>query len=348
MPSQARRPLLGSLASTPWLSTQGEVLAVQCVRFLLEDGRCEAALRRLLAARTARDMSSVLEWRAESVQDEGRPDLIGTLVGEQTPRVVLEAKFDHLITGEQIQAYARHLSAHPDPVLTALVLLVPDHRRAEAERALTSWTAEAASGTAVISWDELVESLREAADGDASLVGDVGQFEALCETYGGRDIRPFTADEVTGWPARAKDLKVIVDRVTAGLSTERLLPIGSEADATQDGRGYYRRYVSGERGSEGKWMSIGIRQSRKPHDTPVWLRYHARTEGLQAVKDRLQAAAVPVSVAKRGHVYVPLSLPVGVSGVEVVRQLQDQVRQVHSAALGRSWPGGRREDRAGA
>ncbi len=85
-------------------------------------------------------------------------------------------------------------------------------------------------------------------------------------------------------------------------------------------------------------MSIGVRQPRPGFDTPVWLRYHARTGAMKQARDRLEAAKVPKSEAKRGHIYVPLWLPIGVSGVEVVRQLEQQAAQVHSAALGRPWP----------
>lgn len=279
-----------------------------------------------------------LQWIAEAVEDEGRPDLAGVLGGEEVPRVVIEAKFEHLITLGQVQAYLKLLAGHSDPTLSALALLVPTHRRTEAQQVLDAAKPTTGIALAVLTWDEVIGALRDATVDDLELSDDVRQFEGLCETYGAKDIQPFTSDPAATWPARLKDLEVIVDRVTAQLSTDRLLPIGREKDATPDGRGYYRRYISGERGQEGTWMSVGVRQPRPGFSTPLWLRYHARTGGLGDARRRLLATDLGAQVAKRGHVYVPLHIPAGVSGAEVVRQVQDQVKRVHSEALGRPWP----------
>jgi hypothetical protein len=57
--------------------------------------------------------------------------LVAAVPGEPS-RLVVEAKFDHAITSEQIDGYTAHLAGNPDPQVTALVLLVPEHRREQA------------------------------------------------------------------------------------------------------------------------------------------------------------------------------------------------------------------------
>ncbi len=330
--TEARRPLLGLLAGTQWLSKHGEVLAVQAVGFLLAEPTCEAALRLLVAEETSRELPTAMEWRAESVEDEGRPDLMAGLPGEHA-RVIVEAKFDHTITLGQLQAYARNLGQHPEPPSTALLLLVPEHRRREAERVGGTVDAgEVALG--VISWDQLIKAFHDCASGDAELLEDVRQFDALCKTYGAKDIRPFTREEASSWPARRTDLMVIVDRVTSELSSDRLLPTGVEQDATTDEHGYYRRYIS----AGGPEVSLGVRQPRRDFQTPIWMRYHYRTSDFAVAKQRLRASGAVVDEAKRGHIYVPVDLPLDVSGAEVVRLVKGQVQRVHSVALGRAWP----------
>ena len=334
MSSYARRPLLGSLASTPWLSRHGEVLAVQCIRFLLEEKQCRLALHDLLFRSTRVELPEDAYWRSESVLDEGRPDLVaGELDGP--PQVVVEAKFEHLITSGQVQAYLRLLQQAP-PGQAALVLLVPEHRRAEAQAALASVQSGVAS--AVVTWDEVASAFRGVSDGDPFLMHDVRQFEGLCETYGAKDIRPLTTDELREWQSRLDDLKVLIDRVSSELSIRRLLPLGREHDMTRDAVGFYRRYVSGDHGPDGATMAIGVRKPRPGHQSPVYVRYHLRTRDFPAAKQRLLASELPVDIAERGHAYVPLEVPTGVSGAEVVRRLVEQARQVHRVALGREWP----------
>lgn len=309
---------------------------MQCVQTLLTDERCERAVADLVARVTGRSVPPGMEWRAESVEghEVGRPDLVAAVPGEPS-RLVMEAKFDHAITTEQIHGYRTYLSRHPDPQASALILLVPEHRRAEGEKALAV-EGDGAVVTGVVSWDQLATAMRDSVSDDPALMDDLRQFEGLCETYGGKDIRPFTEDEANGWPARADDLKVIVDRVTAGLSSgPRLYPLGTEKDGTTDGLGYYRRYLSGVGPPE---VSLGVRQPRKGHTSTLWLRYHSSTRDFSAAKERLLNSEEVTVVAQRGHVYVPLMLPTGVSGVEVVRQLEQQVQRVHTVALGEPWP----------
>jgi len=54
-----------------------------------------------------------MDWQAESVETEGRPDLTARVPAEH-PRLVIEAKFEHLIETSQLKAYADYLSRHRD------------------------------------------------------------------------------------------------------------------------------------------------------------------------------------------------------------------------------------------
>src|SRR3954451_13091252 len=103
-----RRPLLGALADTPWLRRHGEVLAVQAVAILLQDSTCRQAVSEWAQRELGSVIPSDLTWRAESVEDEGRPDLAGGH-DPNNPQVLVEAKFDHLISASQINAYVNRL-----------------------------------------------------------------------------------------------------------------------------------------------------------------------------------------------------------------------------------------------
>ncbi len=228
------------------------------------------------------------------------------------------------------------------PEKTALVLLVPEHRRAEARTALDeALTKGQQSAIGVISWDDVLRVLQDAALAppvQVDLAADVWQLSGLCATYGARDIRPFTADELNAWPARLPDLEVLVDRVSARLSQRRLYPLGREKDATGDSHGHYRRYICGDEGPDGATMSVGVRRPRQGWSTPVCIRYHRDTPGFQDALRRLRSAGMDVVLAQRGHAYVPLEVPAGVGGAAVVDALVQQGLQIHQVALGRVWP----------
>lgn len=340
----SRKPLLGALAATPWLRRHGEVLAVQAIALLLQEAPCRDALASWFETGLAIQIADNSAWRAEGVEQEGRPDLAAGS-DPKHPQVLIEAKFDHALTVDQTSAYLDRLGRSSAPGPRGLVLLVPKHRGPRAESVLAEAIASRSSSvkviTGILTWDELLEAFATSAQGHALLAEDIRQLAAMCATYEALDILPFTQQELETWPPpRPRDLDRIIDRVTKRLNEGRgrLLPLGWEADDTGVPNAHYRRYVPFWKNDVTTHFSIGVRPPRAGTTTPIWLRYHTVTGTFSAIVERVTAAFPEAQHPAGGHLYLPLHIPTGLSGADIVDALETQVARYQNVAAVRPDP----------
>ena len=61
------------------------------------------------------------------------------------------------------------------------MLLVPEHRRREADLLINGASSAGDVATGTLTWDDVVRALRSGAPGDRLLLDDIRQFEGLCE-----------------------------------------------------------------------------------------------------------------------------------------------------------------------
>lgn len=292
-----------------------------------------------MVERSGFSVGSDAEWLAEvPAEDRTRTDLECVQGESRAPVVVVEAKLDAALTGEQLRRYAadqQHRLAVARQEQGLLVALVPAHRRPEAKQKLAGvigalHDTQVRGGKAVtLSWavwtfDELLQEIAPPGREDP----DVAQLAALVAVQQALDIRPITRDELMQPDeSRRRDLRVIADRVSAAVTRagNRVLPSGRDADFD------WRRHVELIPG--GTHVAIGVR--RHPGDvlptgwtSPLWLRLHRDTPNAAAAAQRLAVRYPRTVTDSGGHTWLALEVPTGMGGAELVDQLGRLLRQI--------------------
>ncbi len=326
--------LRGLAREVGWISKHGETLVTEALTLLLRRPGLEAAFRDLLATRCGAYLPG-LRWEAEHhLPGHVRPDVAG--FGERGGlAAVVEAKLGARLTVEQLLEYAWHLghaeqargSAH-----AVLVVLVPAFRGPEADAILRAgfWRAAREAyhlplgiGNVTVvrlTWDQVGAALR-GADVSAATVQDVEQFISLVRALEGREIEPFTTDDLAaGWERRHKHYIRVVEQTTSLLShLPRLQPMGRDASLGD------RRYVTPE--PQGPELAVGLRDPAQTGvRTPFWLRYDARTARADTVRTALSQSEFADELSHdHGHIWLPLFPLTGVGAVAVVDDLAEQI-----------------------
>lgn len=353
--------LLGYLAKFGSFSTQSEVLCTQGLAYLLktyEDAR--SALAELVAARTGVVIGHSLTWLPEREQADGRrPDLEAITADDKVPFVKVEAKLGAELLADQLQSYVQDLLER-NSGKGALLVLVPEGRTAEAARV----TAEAfplsesglwrvtdehrtgVVGIAVISWDELFAALRGGKVGRFHL--ELEQLQAMYRELSGDYIAPLAGiEDLLQWRTRATDFVNLVDKATRKLTgklttrhnllplwVEPLDPRESPKDASQEWQqeGYRLRYVGPSAKNPASFYSIGVRDSfEQTVKTPVWMRFHKDTGGFARIRQRIEASDLQ-HLESSGHIWIPLEVPLKVSGEKMVEALVAKAEEVVQVA----------------
>lgn len=227
--------LLGRLAELGWFGAHGEVAATRSLAMLLEDDQLRYTILAALHERTAVDVSPVVRFLAEQVHMDGaRPDVEGLDIKDR-PLVVIEAKFDAVLSVPQIRAYLADQSARlaaEDKVDSSgiFVLLIPEKRLAEAKHKIQqAFQAQAQSSESayratplVVTWNEWLDLWQAAVSSTPSpdgLAADIVQLRAMCLALGGVVIAPLgTAAAGAEWRSREDEYRVVTDHVTRALS----------------------------------------------------------------------------------------------------------------------------------
>jgi hypothetical protein len=288
-----------------------------------------------------------LRWRAEAVQeDRGRPDLEAR-AADGTPIIKVEAKLGASLPAEQLRVYEADLKRSGR--MGVLLVLVPKRRTSEIAK-LTAFalglpgagpwpaTGDRSVAVAVVSWDDVFAWLRTCG-------GDVGheveQLEAMFRVLDGDNIAPVAdVQDLVHWRKRKDDFVNLIERatrrLTESLGSHRLLPLGTEPIEQQvpeglEPLGYIRRYVCPVARPEWSCFCIGVRDSFAAWVTPVWLRFNARTADFALIRSRIETSPLRW-LESGGHIWVPLDVPTGVTGEQMVDALVAQAEEVMRVA----------------
>ena len=340
--------LLGHLAQFGSFSMQGEVLCTQGLAYLLQDPDARSALKVEIETRTGAKIGDHLKWRAEVVQegDKARPDL-EACAANKIPVVKIEAKLGAALDGNQFRSYVADLHGR-SPEGGVLLALVPRQRVREATKVVAEafsvsgpppwWPAEYPKvAVTVVSWDEVLNALKQA--GAEPLRNEAEQLEAMYKVLSGFHIEPVAGPEVLArWRERESDFVNLVDQVSRRLTTHHSpLPMAVEpleqAPEGFEPKGYRRRYVGRPLGAATPFFSIGVRDPFNGRTSPVWLRFHRGTANFADIRDRLDSSEFAARLVESGgHVWIPLDVPFGVGGEEMVNELVAQAEAVVQVA----------------
>ncbi len=328
--------LLGHLAQFGSFSKQGELLCTQGLSYLLKDAGGDAALRAVIESLTRTTLPERLEWIAEAVQvDRGRPDLEGCAPGG-IPKVKVEGKLGAVLSPEQFRSYASDLHRR-SPGGGVIIALVPNARIREASAVIVeAFLVSGASpwrpgdhpgvAVAVVSWDDVFAALKQT--GSDRFREEVEQLEAMYRVLSGFHIEPLaTVEALLQWRERETDFVNLVERASRRLTTlHNIYPMQRElSEQTGVGlepKGYHRRYVQIDLGAFKPFFSLGVRDPFAGHFTPVWMRFNRATPGFQEVQARLESSKLRAGlVHSDGHLWIPLDVPLDVTGDAIVNAL---------------------------
>jgi hypothetical protein len=340
--------LLGYLAQFSSFSTQSEVLCTQGLTYLLKTyPQARSALADEVMARTGIGIGDSLTWHAEAQQEDGGiPDLEARTrtADKVVPVVKIEAKLGAELGAGQLQSYVADLRKRNSGE-AAMLVLVPEVRVAEVAEVTAKAFGKSGSGPwrvtdghlsgiaviSVISWDELFTALRS---GKAERFRyELEQLQAMYRELSSDFIAPLASiEDLHRWRARETDFLNVVDKVTRRLTTQhQTYPMGLESleDASHEheDRGYRRRYVCRFVGDAESCFSIGVRDSFAEWVTPVWMRFRSDTGNFGRIRQRIEASSLKC-LESGGHIWIPLDVPLDVSGKQMIQALVEQAEEV--------------------
>ncbi|KRD41333.1 hypothetical protein ASE38_17145 [Cellulomonas sp. Root930] len=265
------------------------------------------------------------QWLTEVVgPDRARTDLECHWGTPAAARVVVEAKIGHTLDVEQVAAYRHRLP----PAGGLLVVLVPEARRHEADRILTTYRTlhpDELVHLDVWTYDEVTRALADQLPNSP----DVAQFAGLVAASRALDISPLTEDELReDHPGRRDDIWRVVEQASSGLFGQRL-PAGTD--------GYFeiRRFV--ELAPLPTSLTVGVgRKGRSSVDPQpwAWLRISdgtAYARVAQAVLEDLE----PGRTRREDHgLRAPLRIPPGQWGAVMIETVRAQIETTSSAIVG--------------
>ena len=150
-------------------------------------------------------------------------------------------------------------------------------------------------------------------------------------------IAPLASEEdLLQWRERGRetDFLKLVDKVTRRLTTQHsIYPMGFESleDASHEHEhedmGYRRRYICRLVDDLESCFSIGVRDSFEEWLTPIWMRFHQDTDNFGRMRHRREASSLR-SLESSGHIWIPLEVPLEVSGEQMIQALFEQAEEV--------------------
>ena len=135
----------------------------------------------------------------------------------------------------------------------------------------------------------------------------------------------------------------MVDQVTRHLTAHHnVIPMDVEpleqAPEGLEPKGYRLRYVCQPPEEAQSCFSIGVRDpfKREPFEekiSPIWLRFNKTTGHFCDIRDRLEVSHLePRLVRSGGHIWMPLDVPMGVDGSQMVNALVVQAEEIARVA----------------
>ncbi|WP_214056611.1 hypothetical protein [Nocardioides aquaticus] len=243
------------------------------------------------------------------------------------PRVVVEAKLGHELSVQQVRTYADDLvrRSDVDGQRSLMVVLVPEHRRREAEDVIAQARRSDNHDLLMTVWsyDQVLAALTASLGANP----DLEQLRGLIQVSEALDIKPFTQAELdTKCAARHADLVRVVALASSALSNDgrRVLP-----SRTQDPDFEWMRYV--EVNPDKTCIGVGVRRSPEHLGVPswIWVRVHRGTYNAESA-GRLLEEVYPgrAALLTDGTTWMPLTVPVGVGGAAMQQALLDQLTEI--------------------
>jgi len=329
-----------------------ENLATEALAFLLESPVASAAVRRLLASAGV-DTPTGLRFQTQVTGEEGEiPDVVGTDAAG-VARIVMEAKFWAELTPNQPVTYLRGVAGVPPRVLLFIVPrlrfetvwpeLVRRCRLASISLADATDLADfryAATHDgvllAMVSWAALLDQVRGALSlaGEDALAGDARQLEGLAFRMDTTAPRPFSAGFLSSEePARSQlQLLRLVNEATERVVAERLASTqGLKATSTFKWSGRYLKL-----GKTAALLAVNLDLWARHATSPIWLslcghdwKATGRLERT-AVQELPRLAKEPSRLDANGKEAVPIFVKPGVEWAEVVDDVYEQLREIHT------------------
>jgi len=323
-----------------------ENLATEALAFMLTSSPTAArALDRRFAAAGV-PIPADLRWQTqETVDDNGRPDLVGRDAVD-VHRVIIEAKFWAGFTEKQPLSYLKQLL--PGGILCVVgpakrhSLLVGELERRIVDGGLNFKVLSNATDATVISvddrtlivmsWRIIVDAITDAAEraGERVLAENARQLQGLCDVQDSQAFLPLSSDELTahGTYRRIIQFGDLVDELA-----DRLGPEARKGLRPVAGNGFYGRYLRLRQ--VGVLLLSDIRKWTKYASTPLWLSVQGPTFSepgpSESALARLANSEGRVFRAGDGFPAVALFVPAGVEKNAVLDSLFAQMMEVGDA-----------------
>ncbi len=331
------QPLLGRLASR-WFH---EYIVTEAFSLLLDDRTARAAFLDVVGQTAGVDLSAVSAFERERPIADGQLDLQG-VDPQGRPRLIIEAKFGHTMSHEQMRKYLTHQVAaltgtgRTDPVEGVLLLLVPQPRLADAAAIMTHLASSQTEPTGgaprvvpvSLSWEHCLNTVMAAVApedaGPVSLAADTAQLRALCTRLSAESAPLTDLPEI--------EQEAHLRHIVLDLLKDRVPRVAMRLAKDQDHRVFRYYAMAGENGSV---YSIGLSSvyRTKEDDTDVWLRFNKTTGDFAEIQKRIHRSALfEKSRAYRGHIWFPLEVDPALPGPELVDRLAEQVAVIVAAA----------------
>ncbi len=338
----------------PLLTQQVEPAATRALAYILTTSETAMeAFNSLVRNTTDETLAPVRSVNAEAgytAEDGsgGRLDLAGyDLNGEL--RVIVEAKFGANLLRGQGSDYLKRLSQNGKSVL---MFLVPDYRidslwdevkgdisKATAEivfldektlgKIRVTKISKSESYLMMVSWRDLLQTIRQYTEDDAGTASDVQQLLGLTEKMDVEAFRPLVNGEYTGeFARRTRDLWRVYDGVVARwgnedwISTRRL----TSSRQPEYGFGRYFRMSGGE-----CWFGVFFDLWAKDglEATPFWLQlYQCNQEVLYDVSRTLDLPLVEDPFRRGRWCYFPIQLKRNAVLEEVIACVMEQIKRI--------------------
>lgn len=343
--------------------TPPENLATEALNYILE--RSPAARRAMVdiafPSMPLDDRARLtLTFRTQVAGADGSiPDLVG-FDGDQREMLIIEAKFWAGLTDNQPVAYLNRLPTDRNATLLVVApslrfeTLWPELiRRASAanksatlDRTLAGGgrvvrvgrTSSSERSMMIVSWATVLGAIESAAraTGEYAALEDVRQLQSLSERQDTDAFLPIRSQELSEvTPRRLMQFINLVDDLHARLKIEKKIDTkGMSLTYRKNQQGYYARFSWSM-----SYIHVDLVKWSTLRATPIWLRLYGPTwdGGATLVRDRLSSLArenpsrmlADVAVPGRNLVAIPLFPKLSCERPEVLRDLYDQVDQIH-------------------
>ncbi|MGC4070357.1 MAG: hypothetical protein QM784_37975 [Polyangiaceae bacterium] len=351
--------LLHRLAKFDAFTRQREGLCTQSLKFFLEDVTLRKAFAGLVLPKGLKKSGAKLQWGADNwAPNRARPELEGR---DASGKIVVKmtTKFGASLTRDQVETDANELQRRSGEGV--LLVLVPRYRLKAAKEILAVAELPDAITCRVWSWERVIELFRKT--GCVKLAGDLEQFDAMYRVLSGTDIASLAGNDVLRrWRGSEPQFRDYVDEASRRLSENgRLYPLALASKTAQDREGnsitnavgaddandandgharvpkgrYLRRYLlNGKPTLPNFYFAIGIRDPFESHQTPIWLRFHAKSGPFVQIGERLRHSPLNSQLVESGgYLWLPIVPQLG-EGPAVIESIVEQVRAICKVASG--------------